>query len=232
LAADFSSGIADAFIVAQHAQWAGDFDHARALFVTVSNAGSAAPRRPPALPSRLPAGNPAPQGIGDADQLLRAAAGHWYNGLASKIRDFQGIRALYPAPDNAVDFRPHILSAEFRHLRGTVWRMSPREFLMRAYLTSPARSETFQDLARKEARERRRETSGMDPVFPFDEGDGPRIETGGWNWLLPGNPFITVTVSDLGLIEANALWTEREPPSEFRPVEDAFVELLRPLDPS
>jgi hypothetical protein len=58
------------------------------------------------------------------------------------------------------------------------------------------------------------------------DGKGPL----GGTWVYPGNPFVQVSVSDMGLVEASSLWTGEGAPPDFAPFRLAFRRLLDDLD--
>jgi hypothetical protein len=53
------------------------------------------------------------------------------------------------------------------------------------------------------------------------------------SWIVSGNPFIRVEVSDMGLVEARAIWTAATlQPSDGQAILDALRRVLLSLDES
>ena len=49
-------------------------------------------------------------------------------------------------------------------------------------------------------------------------------------WVVTGNPFLQVELTDMGLIEASGLWTEPLLPESAEAITDTFLRLLKVLD--
>lgn len=226
MAADFAGDTADVFIVAQYSQWAGDFDHALVLFHQIAG-GTPSTGVPPLAP--IPVSPLARQQFGSSDALLRTSAIERYNGLVAKIREFTTIRSRFPPPYDSVEYTPVVIIG--RHIRGTVWRTGARVFILRAYLKTLAKAGDLKYLV-GEAYQRGEHNIEEIITSPTRDEEDEIIESGGLSWSIPGNPFITVTFSELGLIEAQAFWSAQSPPASFDLIRTPLQELFNSLDPS
>src|SRR4051794_21987916 len=114
MTADFSPEILEGYIVAQYAQWAGDYQYAAELFSQI-----ASPNLLQSLPpQRVRVGERAQRNITNQDELLRVAAAERLNGILGKVEEFNRLRLQLPAPFNTVSHMPTVLTG--RHLRGTI----------------------------------------------------------------------------------------------------------------
>ena len=50
------------------------------------------------------------------------------------------------------------------------------------------------------------------------------------SWVITGNPFFQVHISDLGLIETRGLWTKKNCPKEAEQIKKTFRSILEKLD--
>lgn len=135
----------------------------------------------------------------------------WYDQAAGALAKRAGVRG----PDE----RPTPLVLETRHLRATIRRVGLREFELLGYPTDLDWAvEVIRGAAsRSEVR---------------DSPAGEHGELMGGSWVVPGEAFLRVSVSELGLLEAHAVWTDEQPPEHFEPFRTAFWDLLASLDPS
>jgi len=70
------------------------------------------------------------------------------------------------------------------------------------------------------------------PLY-LDSGEEARIKSfmgSSGTWVITGNPFFQVHISDLGLIEAHGLWIKKELPKEAGQIKKAFSSILDKLD--
>jgi hypothetical protein len=168
----------DVFVLSTYAAWAGDDNTFERLILEL---------RPElhtsAMEERAEGATDIMRAVGAARLLrLRERRNEDDGGIREKVR------------------RPFVLQTE--HIRGVVWRMAEREFVLQAYLTDFA----WQD----ELFRRAQEQLHVVPGHVEADKDHPQkiFRRLGSAWVLPGNPFVQVSVSDIGLIEAVAIWTD------------------------
>jgi hypothetical protein len=124
-----------------------------------------------------------------------------------------------------ISYQPEPLATP--HLRGVVWRRGVREFELRAFLTDLS----WQDRLFAIVQDFRDPAEEKEPTEDLRSPDGVRTyQRLGGAWTVEGNPFLQVQVSDMGLIRAEALWTERALPDDASPIIGRFTELLKQLD--
>lgn len=201
----------DAFVISTFAAWAGDDDKLRAVVQ--------------ALLPRLRTAS-LEEGVGTPSGIMRFVAFERLRRRQSlnDERDVFTVTTSHAAPAS-----PSVL--ETSHLRGVIWRLSEREFLLQAYLTDLAWDRQLLERARFQPHQR---FELKEPVGEAESID-PRLtlfDRLGASWVVAGNPFVQVEVGDMGLVEALAIWTEpRLEPADGEIILGAFRRLLETLDP-
>ena len=196
----------DSFIVATHALWAGDLAYAEDLLqgFASTRVGSRSDQRPKT-----------------AEDLMRATARLRLRQIWQKRGEFKLIAGEQPIAGVP-------LTIETAHLRAALWRLDDREFLLLGFLKDLAweddlfkRARTYASVVDSDARRK-------------DEDFQSRGATqlSGIDWVIEGNPFLRVSVTGMGLIEASALWVHIELPSHASAIVEPLAKLLAGLDPS
>jgi hypothetical protein len=205
---------ADDFIIGTLALWAGDVRYAESRF-------KAAGHRNPRDQAEL---------ISAPRALMRQVANLRIRQIRQKRGEFRKLATALVNADDAVTGEPQVL--ETKHLRGCVWRTSEREFTMQAYLTDLSWQEPLFLLARKQPLAQRtlplleRPSEATRGVVGEDEF----VEPPGTSWIVPGNLFMQVEVSDLALIEVVAIWTPTALPQKAAEVLEPLGTVLKSLD--
>lgn len=192
----------DNFVVATFALWAGDFAFADRLLRSFS---------PPHQVRSIDEGAEHPKHIIQATGALRLRQ------LRQKRGEFRKLAFEYGRSGTAISDTPTIL--ETTHLRATLWRIGEREFLLQGYL----KDLDWQDMLFKLA-------SITADVERHAQNERGMFGPLGFRWALPGNPFLVVELTDLGLIEASGLWTAPALPQQAVQITARFQELLDSLD--
>ncbi|MCC6650370.1 MAG: hypothetical protein IT348_04385 [Candidatus Eisenbacteria bacterium] len=190
---DHDDGPTDAFIIARLAQWAGDFSFATELYRRVSK----------------PLTSKVPDLVSHPLDHVRHASDLRARQISQKRGEFNRL-----VEESEVSTDPPPMTS--KSVRGVVWRISERQFELRAY---PKSIEALRTVLWAAAR-RREEDS---------RGDTNALASLGGKWRVPGDPFVEVAVSDFGQVSAELYWTEDTPPSgdliesRFREVLDEFA---------
>ncbi len=203
----------DRFVVASFALWAGDVAYLESLLRDY-------PREQRTFRSL--------EAVEEPEEIIRIAAELRVRQLAQKRGEFN--RAVeYPlgAPRMSISDRPIVI--ETTHLRGTVWRAGLRDFLLQGYLSSLGWETNFFDRVNSLAQPSAVSSSSPQDLIEPEPAAESANRIGG-AWAIQGNPFVQVEVTDMGLFEANALWTGQDLPREFGPIRQAFRMLLESLD--
>jgi hypothetical protein len=157
-------------------------------------------------------------------RLLRLGLQAYSLGIAYEFDPYFGLSRM-----QRLNLSSELLTVETRHLRGVIWRLGSREFQMYAYLTDLSwESNLFKNakiFISKFGEEKL-------PSY-LDSGEEARIKSfmgSSGSWLITGNPFFQVHISDLGLIEAHGLWIKKELPKEAGQIKKAFSSILDKLD--
>ena len=202
----------DDFIVASFALWAGDFSFFEKVMKDFS---------PPWETSSIERGVDSPADVIRYVGALRLRQ-YW-----QKKGEFKKLAAEYEEQGLHIDETPYVL--EVQHLRAAVWRISEREFAMYAYLSDLTWEKQLFERAQKEAR-------NNEPVknnvlqLPAGFHRHESVKGLGVGWAVIGNPFLQVELTDLGLIEVSAIWTEQRLPENAEAVTGPLLKVLRSLD--
>jgi len=206
----------DEFVIATFALWAGDFSYCEKLLTKFS---------PPHNTPQIGDQAQSPEDFICATGALRLRQ------LWQKRGEFKQFAAEFYEEGYQIVDNPTVL--ETKHLRATVWRNGEREFLLQGYLKDLAWQDSLFELARKEAGQTekpRPPTAPQQPdLFEREAGAAP-VKTLGASWIIAGNPFIQVELTDLGMIEATGLWLEPRLPDSAQPITAPFLRLLETLD--
>lgn len=200
------------FIVATFALWAGDFEYAETLLSPYAH---------------VPALNGA---VESPDDLIKRTGALRLRQLRQKKGEFKELAAEYGLR-NPVVANPTVLVTN--HLRGALWRLSAREFELRAYLIDLTWEESLFRLAHKEADQHER---SLEPVeqrnrgLGFEDNQPPRT-TRGVAWTVTGSLLLRAQLSDMCLLEVNGLWTETKLTNSDELIKEPFLKLLHALDP-
>jgi hypothetical protein len=215
----------NAFIVSTFASWAGDFRQARTLLTEAL-----------LLEGHNGYGAPHPkqdEGRWKEDERRWEHPPLLQYVIQERLKQLADQESV-PGAHAGVVRRAKPLELHTTHLRGAVWRIDYREFLLQAYLVDLNRERELFVRARQHASRapERPTTKAMDLS---SETDGAtRVVYGplGGSWVVVGNPFIRAHVSDMGLIEAIGVWTEAEvDETAGEEIRLAFERLLTSLDP-
>jgi hypothetical protein len=223
MTADFSPNLLETYIVAQYAQWAGDYAYATQLLAELQLLPFEGP-----LPRSVSDNERVERNLTHQDDILRVAAAPRARALRERIEQFGRLREGLPAPYNAVSHTPLVLTG--RHLRGTIWRTAVREFRFRCYLLHLSEEQGF--LRQADALCQRNEGE-QEELIDAEPGTAqlPEFRGRDVSWVMPGNPFVNVTVSELCLAQALLLWVDRTPPETIEPIQRVCQKLLDELDP-
>ena len=204
----------DNFIIATFALWAGDFAYFEQLL-----RGLSPPHNAPSLD----------QSLERPEDFLLATGGLRLRQLWQKRGEFRKLSLEYTGADIEITDKPIIL--ETTHLRATLWRTGEREFILQSYL----KDLSWQSGLFERAHAHLSEVAGeKDSNLPADSagtqaGGRPYMPLGA-AWIVAGNPFIQVELSDLGLLEASGIWTGSHLPENAELITGAFHTLLSALD--
>lgn len=196
------------YIVARMALWAGDFDYCQELLADFCKGYGTLP-----------------DAVAGPEELIQYAGALRLRQLRQKKGEFNRLQRLAEPRASRGVYQP--TSIQVVHLRGVVWRRGAREFELRAYLTDLSWQDTLFDHVRK-LHDSVQEMNVGDEMQ--QDGDRRAYQRLGGNWSVTGNPFIQVQVSDLGLIRADALWTERVLPADAPSITRPFQVILEQLD--
>jgi len=204
----------DNFIIATFALWAGDFSYCEQLLREFSLSHDA-----PSLD----------QSVERPEDFLRATGVLRLRQLWQKRGEFRKLSLDYTGTDIEITDKPIIL--ETTHLRATLWRTGEREFLLQGYLKDLSWQSGLFERAHVHL-------SGVaekkDSILPADsagtQAEGRPYMPLGAAWIVEGNPFIQVELSDLGLLEASGIWTGSHLPESAELITGAFHTLLSTLD--
>jgi hypothetical protein len=204
----------DIFIIATYALWAGDFAYAEDLLQEYSP-----PHQTPAI-SR--------NGIESPEAILRAIGALRLRQLRQKRGEFRRLAAEQVRNGVELTGEPTIL--ETKHLRSTLWRRDERTFVMRGYLKSLLWDRRLLECAHNAAETashfESKQSPTRDELLESAESHYPI----GASWVIEGELFIQVEVTDLGQIEARGVWTRLRLPQDSEPVIGPFFNLLQSLD--
>ena|SRR5579883_86574 len=209
----------DQFIIATFALWAGDFSYVQQLLERYS---------PPHDTPRIADSASKPEDIIRATGALRLRQ------LWQKRGEFKKL----VEQDTDVQLTDEPIILETKHIRATLWRSAEREFFLQGYLKDLSWQGKLFELAHRQALNK---DSPKVPVFDavtdlFEREDEQlafvTFMPTGCSWVIAGNPFIQVELTDLGLLEAAGLWTEARLPRDAQAINNAFSKLLQSLDES
>jgi len=206
----------DKFVIATFALWAGDFAYFEQLLREFSH------------PHDTP---PIDEGAERPEDFIRATGALRLRQLWQKRGEFKKLTLEYAGPGIEVTDTPIILKTT--HLRATLWRTDEREFLMQGYLKELGwQKELFEQVHRQAGRDESRKVQASIPPTDlfYTHPEGERSMPLGTAWAVPGNPFLQVELTDLGLLEAAGLWTEPRLPDNAKAIIDVFQKLLTALD--
>ena len=202
----------DRFVVASFALWAGDVGYMESLLAEI-------PRGRQTFQSM--------ESIEDTEEIIRVAAMLRLRQLRQKRDEFNRAAEDLGISGVSLSDKPTVIATA--HLRGTVWRTGVREISLQGYLTSlDWEADFFERVGALSQPITDADITAGDLLEP--EIAGEPVKTIGGSWAIHGNPFIQVEVTDMGLIAADALWTEPMPPQEFDRIRRAFEALLQSLD--
>lgn len=213
MAAEARANATDDYVVARLAMWAGDFDHAARLlsrFAPQHEYGAF------------------PDAVSSTEDLIRYAAALRRRQLAQKSGEFSKLSEELRIEGAVLVYQPEVITTT--HLRGAIWRVGIRQFQMRAYLSDL----TWEDGLLRAARALIAQSDDSQVPLPKTAGVSrtqrkPFVGQGG-SWVSVGNPFVEIALSDLGLIEADAVWTEGDRPRSVEPIRGKFRSILEQLD--
>ena len=191
----------DPYLLGSNALWAGDYDAALTYFATIA-------------PEQLELADH--HGPVKTSELLIKAQRRRARQLQT-ARDRFG-KALMGLPREYRQIVPGGLRLiATRHLQGVLFRTSARGFEMRAYLTDFQWIKPLLENARRHT-----------PQTQARPDLAEKISTG-FSWEKPGDLFLEIHVSRLGLITAKGFWTQTEQPTSDA-LKLAFQQLLQELD--
>lgn len=204
--------ITDLYVIATFALWAGDVEYGQDLLRKL------APLREY---GKLP------EKVESSEELILYIAALRHRQLIQRKREYNNVVDNYRM--QGFNLSAELLTVETRHLRGIIWRLGSREFQMYAYLTDLSWEP---NLFRKA---KRLISAFGEEKLPSYVGSESEIHaksfTGsGGSWIVTGNPFLQIHVSDLGLIEALGLWVKKKPPQDVDQIKKAFSSILHKLD--
>lgn len=205
------SAESDRFIIATFALWAGDVCYVEELFELLPQV---------AAPS-------------SDEEVIRQAGVRLLKQVRQKRKEFSRLAAEYARGDVELLDTPEIL--ETTHLRAALWRTGERDFLLLGYLKNLLWQKQLLERARDQARIseselRRLSTSGTSTGKADSRAKGDGYGPLGATWVVTGNPFLQVDVTDLGLLRASGIWTEAQLPAKSGEVTEAFRSLLNSLE--
>jgi hypothetical protein len=206
----------DPFIVATFALWAGDF-----AYVAEHLREFSPPHNTPSIDD----------GAESPEDFIRATGALRLRQLRQKRGEFKKLTSEYADQDVEITDKPIIL--ETKHLRATVWRIGEREFVMQGYLRELSWQNRLFELAHREAsrNDAPKVRIPKGPAYLIEsEAEGEPLKPLGVAWAVAQNPFIQVELTDMGLLEATGLWTERRLPQDAEAITKPFLNLLNALD--
>jgi hypothetical protein len=143
--------------------------------------------------------------------IMREAARLRHQQITARIDEFKEFTRQ--AEIGELTYQPLIIATA--HLRGAIWRLGLRWLQMRAYMFDLSWATELK--ARAQALLQR-----YGGIHGGTEGAG--------TWSLGGNPFVTVTLSDRCLIQADAHWASTNFPESADPFIRKFRRVLADLD--
>jgi hypothetical protein len=209
----------DPFLIASFALWAGDFRYFETLMRKF-----ASPRQTLSLL----------EGIDSPEDIMRAVGTLRLRQLLQRRSEFNRLLAQ-PLRDFRRELSDDPLTIESAHLRAAVWRTDSREFVMQAYLTDlDWQDRLFANAqalaAASSVSERREQRDELEETVAPAASNLPIYQPLGGRWVVTGNPFIRVALTDLGLLEANALWTGATIPEHADSLRKPFAAVLASLE--
>lgn len=204
------------FIIATFALWAGDFG-----FVEENLREFSPPYNTPSID----------EGAESPEDFIRATGALRLRQLWQKRGEFKKLAAEYADHDVEITDKPIIL--ETKHLRATLWRTGEREFVMQGYLKELSWQNRLFELAHREAKKHDAPKVRMPVGSAYlieTEAEGEPVKPLGVAWAVAQNPFIQVELTDMGLLEATGLWTERRLPQDAEAIKSPFLKVLAALD--
>ena len=206
----------DKFVVASTALWAGDFYHFETLMGKfVSQRGPRSSR----------------EGVKDPEAIMMTTGEIRLRQLWQKRGEFRKLAKSQGREGNKLTDKPIVL--ETVHLRATLWRTGAREFLMQGYLTDLGYENELFGNARKVAKasgDRRRHQNLATGNPPEVKGEA-KMPLGA-SWYVPGDLFIQIELTDMGLLEATGIWTGGSLPDDASSISGKFEKVLLSLDTS
>ena len=206
----------DKFVIATFALWAGDFAYVEKLLREFS---------PPHETSLIDEAAETPE------DFIRATGALRLRQLWQKRGEFKKLTAEYLGQGVEITDTPSIL--ETKHLRATLWRTGEREFLMQGYLKELGWQNGLFELARREASGHEVSKTSLPSQSPYllePGAEGEPLKPLGVAWTVTQNPFVQVELTDLGLLEATALWIEPRLPENAAAIKGPLLKLLEGLD--
>lgn len=164
--------------------------------------------------------------------LAAASAQKTLRQLKRRLSEYESIYA-------ACDFRPgttgeHVLNSEAGIMRGVIWVEGDREFELRAYLRDTTLEEQFYWNAARLHRSTIRQTTtetylryGLEPIALRDLRQDPKLNL---EWVVEGDCFLQVAVSDFCTFCAHSTWTLQDLPMELAQITKPFQLLLNEFD--
>lgn len=205
----------DTFVVASAALWAGDFYHFETLMRKfVSQRGPRSSR----------------EEMTDPEAIIITTGEIRLRQLWQKRGEFRKLANSQSRDGDILTDKPIIL--ETVHLRATLWRTGAREFLMQGFLTDLGFGNRFFENARMVAKV----AGGSATPSKLGNWESPEVRGEvkmplGASWYVPGDLSIQVELTDMGLLEAAGMWTERNLPDDARLISGKFENVMLSLDP-
>ena len=205
----------DKFIIASFALWAGDFEYFEKVMKEYS---------------LLRLSHTVDKGIESPEDVIRAIGALRLRQLWQKKGEFKRLSEESQHEGMEISDRP--LTIETAHLRAAIWRTGERNFSMFAYLTDLSWEKKLFYYAQEKAL---KYIAGLPEAPMSDEHstEPQRKETVkglSVNWAILGNPFIQIGLSDLGMLEAHALWTEQRLPKDAEEIINPLLKVLNALE--
>jgi len=201
----------DNYIIATFALWAGDFKFCETLLKKIA----------PVKQYRK-----IPDSVEGPEQFIKYIAALRQRQLSQKKGEFEKLISHYRSKD--IDLVSSSTVIETNHLRGVIWRLDDRHFRLLAYLQDLSwENGLFEKSIQLLIKVREKKISGL---FIDTRHKPPTDSHYIRSWGLLGNPFITVHQSEIGLIEATAIWIEEELPKDFNHIQEKLEAVLKYLD--
>lgn len=220
MTADFSEQASDRYIIGQYAYWAGDYDFAQQCYAAVAGRDVTVAVQP----TRQQADDSQIEDLHNPDDLLAYVADRRERRIAERRNAFDNLVNTLPA--DAQDLVPQPLILRTSRLRGAVWQLSAREFEMRAYVSAVKHGKHVLDRAKETAVERG--VQAVPQATPAQPQQQPS-STPVYEWEESGNPFLTITVTQLAFIEVTAFWTRKRLPRSFTSIQKRLQAVLDEL---